>query len=263
MFPNDNIYDLYNSRDEVIGVVLAVTALGAFDYADECMPEIKDRVAYVKFRGTEMKFYKEQEICQMRAGRFGDLCHHLSLIRNSPMHNYIVPGLTSWLLGRPDPHTGCVRMFTMERRQDTKITPHSHRFDFQCLVLKGSVQNTLYEQTNHVDAMCDAFQMVELTYLGHPGEYVERDDKRSFFTRNTRMYSEGETYEMKHDEIHSIEFSSDAVVLFFEGAYVTDKSYALLPVVDGEVIRLLKREDWMFRKGDTKKLVPPLNEGMG
>lgn len=40
----------------------------------------------------------------------------LLAMRHSPRHNYVVPGLTSWLIGQPAP-TGTVRLFESHRKQ--------------------------------------------------------------------------------------------------------------------------------------------------
>jgi hypothetical protein len=54
---------------------------------------------------------------------------------------------------------------------------------------------------------------------------------------------------MRYNEIHSIKFSKDAIVLFFEGPTVTDSSFVLEPVVEGEYIPTMTTEPWMFRRG--------------
>ncbi len=62
---------------------------------------------------------------------------------HSPIHNYIVPGLTSWLIGNPS-EFGKVRVFTCERNHKEAIVPHSHRYDFQCYVANGNVTNHIW-----------------------------------------------------------------------------------------------------------------------
>jgi hypothetical protein len=74
-------------------------------------------------------------------------------MRHSRLGNYIVPGLTSHLVGGAE--FGKVRVFSTERSARDFITPHSHRFDFTSLVLSGTVHNTLYiKSAANAEAWC-------------------------------------------------------------------------------------------------------------
>jgi hypothetical protein len=159
-------------------------------------------------------------------------------LSHSTLRNYILPGLDSSLLGTT------TRIFTNTRESSGMITPHSHRFDFQCLVMRGSVVNAIYE----ADESGDAWMMSSLRYLGEPGAYEKLQDGHGPFSVRKATYEAGEWYGMQHDEIHSISFSRDAVVLFIEGAQVTDTSVYLEPFVRGEVIPTMTTESWMFAK---------------
>jgi hypothetical protein len=159
-------------------------------------------------------------------------------LSHSTLRNYILPGLDSSLLG------ATTRIFTNARESSGMITPHSHRFDFQCLVMRGSVVNTIYD----VDESGDAYMMSSLRYMGEPGAYEKLQGIDGLFSARKATYEAGEWYGMRHDEIHSISFSRDAVVLFIEGAQVTDTSVYLEPFVRGEVIPTMNTEPWMFAK---------------
>jgi len=52
---------------------------------------------------------------------------------------------------------------------------------------------------------------------------------------------------MKADQMHSIDFSKGAKVLFFEGPRLSDTSEIIEPVVRGEVIRTYIKQDYMFK----------------
>lgn len=170
-------------------------------------------------------------------------------MRHSPIKNYIVPGLTSYLIGGT-PESGRVRLFDCERDHQESIVPHSHRFDFQCWVLRGHVVNRVWtENRNPYDDKGDRFFMSTLTYSGEQGKYEQkRNESSSRWMFKDDQYYEGECYRMSHHEIHSIRFSRDALVLFFEGPNVTDESNIIEPCVDYKVVPVFKTEDWMFLK---------------
>lgn len=168
---------------------------------------------------------------------------------NNTLDNYILPGLSSHLIGGGG--YGKVRLFEASRRQQLGITPHSHRFDFTCLVLQGSVTNTLWAP----DYQGDKFSMQYLEYQGQAGQYQKREriqgvDKPGYthWAGNSARYTEGQWYSMDSEEIHSIEFSRDALVLFFEGPEKTQITKILEPVAGTAVIPTLKVEPWMFTK---------------
>lgn len=167
----------------------------------------------------------------------------LKSMRNSTLRNYIVPGLDSHLIGGNG--SGLVRMFTSSRENAAEITPHSHRFDFACLVLRGEVINQVWT----FDPSADKFVHQNLRYHGTPGEFevVSTGDPMGMSKKSTR-YAAGQWYTMKSHEIHSILFSRDAEVLFFEGPQVTDDSCVLLPWVGGEVCDTMDcNAPWMYQ----------------
>ena len=176
-----------------------------------------------------------------------DMLMHMA---HSPRSNYIVPGLTSWLIGTPHPDKGCVRLFHCSRNHQENIVPHSHRFDFQCVVLKGTVWNIEWG----IDETGDEFYMSTLRTGSDIGTYTH--DARSKMVERFRPFparhGEGETYSMEHNQIHSIEFERDTYVLFFEGPKKTDETTVLEPYVDGARIPTFKVDPWMFLKGNTQ-----------
>lgn len=164
---------------------------------------------------------------------------------HSALRNYIVPGLTSRLLTSAAAQNGCIRLFNASREQTMFITPHSHRFDFACCVLRGFVKQTLYIENDSGEEWIGS----TLIYDGAPGKYVIEDDKRpGFYLPDTITFGVGEWYSMKHDEIHSIVFSPDAVVLFAEGQNITPRTRILDPFVNNERIPLFNVQDWMFKR---------------
>lgn len=174
-------------------------------------------------------------------------------MRHNRLRNYIVPGLTSHLIGGGE--HGKIRLFHAERATRDVITPHSHRFDFTCLVLAGFVRNTLYfEQFNGdeewcvstIDQVCGANGLREFVHT--------RDTAPTRFRRDVREYKPGDTYSMTYEEIHSIEFAMGTKVLFFEAPQVVNRSKMIEPWVDGKVVPTFRTEDWMFLRDEA--LVP-------
>lgn len=164
-----------------------------------------------------------------------------------PVRNYVIPGLTSSLIGSTSPQ-GCVRLLQNSRDHQEAVAPHSHRYDFQCWVLRGEVTNRLWMR-HHQHPFADEYQETWLRYGGEPGEYISQPGETQRWRYIDRKYTEGQCYSMQADEVHSIHFSRDAIVMFFEGPTVADRSIVLQPVVDGEVIPTAAVQPWMFKRG--------------
>lgn len=174
-------------------------------------------------------------------GALGPMLH-------SRLGNYIVPGLTSYLVGGGE--HGKLRLFSTDRETLEFITPHSHRFDFTCLVLAGCAANTIFTRGSDaaeewcestIDQVCGADGLMDYVHT--------RKDQPSYWLRTTRNYSVGDTYSMTHDQIHSIKFGRGARVLFFEGPQKTAQGVMLEPWVDGKCIPTFRTEPWMFERG--------------
>lgn len=164
---------------------------------------------------------------------------------HSPVRNYVIPGLTSWLVGSPSP-LGTVRFFECSRNHQEPITPHSHRFDFRCLVLSGRVTNRTWKPAPAAEG--DAYCSTRLAYQDAIGHYNTEHIGIDFYRHQDRVYETGDWYGMAADEIHSIMFAKGTQVLFFEGPQVTNESFILEPHVHGETIPTFKVEPWMFRR---------------
>lgn len=167
-------------------------------------------------------------------------------MKRNPLQNYIVPGLTSWLLADLK-EKGMIRLFEMERHQEMAIAPHSHRFDFDCIVLAGSVVNTLWRPSYNIKNG-DEFQITSLEYMGQPGQYKETRGGIMNYTPLVQEHKEGDKYGMRFDEIHSIKFSRGAKVLFFEGPSKTTHTTLLDPYVNGQRVPQSAIQPWMFHK---------------
>lgn len=162
-------------------------------------------------------------------------------MQTSKVSNYVIAGLDSYLL-----ENGNVRVFKNNRNHQDQITPHSHRFDFTCLVLNGYVINKVWTECTGKDG--DLFQLSELIYSGDIGEHRKKPISNKSFSFNMTTYKTGQTYSMKAEEIHSIEFSKGAVVLFFEGPTVREESLIIEPVVNGEVVPTYEKKSYMFKR---------------
>lgn len=176
----------------------------------------------------------------------------LRQMAHSPIRNYIVPGLTSWMIGGKAPDGSCMRMFEMTREQMEFITPHSHRFDFQATVLRGQVENKIWMQTRYDDeAAVGSYHIHDMDYDGTVGRYTDpkpREFGVKLYRTETTTYETGESYSMLAHQIHSIRFRHNTVVLMFEAANRLTKTQILLPVVERNIIPTFKVEPWMFQR---------------
>lgn len=178
----------------------------------------------------------------------------LIAMRHSPVRNYVIPGLTSWLVGQPGPK-GCIRLFECERAQQEAIAPHSHRFDFHAVVLDGWVKNRIWSPVDDpLRDDGDRYAEKILRYGGAPGEYEEpRSAGISPWVYEDTTFRAGECYGMKADEVHSIFFGKGALVLFFEGPSVAETSLMLEPYVAGYgTVPTGAVQPWMFAKETVK-----------
>lgn len=166
----------------------------------------------------------------------------LEKMRNSALENYILPGLKSHLLGGKN--YGTIRMFEATRTQDEFITPHSHRYDFACLVLQGQVTNTLYVPSANLST--DEFMCT--TLIKQDSGFVRVSCEEARFDRRQSTYETGEWYAMSSGQIHSIRFKKGSLVLFFEGEQVGNSSVILEPVVKGEHLQTFNVAPWMYKK---------------
>jgi hypothetical protein len=165
---------------------------------------------------------------------------------NSPIRHYIAPGLTSSLVGGPG--HGKVRLFCSERETREWVTPHSHRFDFTCLVLRGWAQNIIFTRQWGADG-ADLYTAGTLKRDGDFGRYEFTPSADACaYTESAKTYNAGDVYAMTHEEIHSIRFSRDALVLFFEGPEVSDSSVVLEPWSNGRRVPTFATQPWMFAR---------------
>lgn len=176
-----------------------------------------------------------------------------NMARNS-LSNYIVPGVISSLIGGKT--HGKVRVFHATRDAVDFVTPHSHRFNFMAYVVRGDVENTIYSLNPYAntfsgDTWCESVITQVCGEDGINSFTHKRSAESSNWVKRTGTYRTGDLYGMRYDEIHSIRFSKDTVVLFFEGPEVINEARMLEPWVNGKVVPTFKVEDWMFQKVDT------------
>ena len=181
----------------------------------------------------------------MNVDQCSALARVLGGMTHSPLGNYIIPGLTSSLVGGSD--RGTVRVFECSRDHEENVVPHSHRFDFGCFVVRGCVRNRLWRRAT--PGYGDTYRTSTLTYSGAPGEYQVKPGDYAAWQAEETSYGPGDVYTMTADQVHSIWFTRGALVVFFEGPTKTDKSLVLEPVVDGAPIPTFRTEPWMFSRG--------------
>tara|TARA_R110000851_G_C12822952_1_gene539806 strand:+ start:64 stop:603 length:540 start_codon:yes stop_codon:yes gene_type:complete len=173
------------------------------------------------------------------------LANMLQDMKQDKVSNYVIAGLDSYLVSN-----GNVRMFENSRNHQDQITPHSHRFNFACLVLEGSVINREWFETSEEEG--DFFESTILHYNGKIGSHTKSKEGRSFYAYLDTKHKEGDCYAMSAQQIHSIQFSKGAKVLFLEGPQITDTSIIIEPVIDGVVIPTYENKPYMFNQGDSK-----------
>jgi hypothetical protein len=166
------------------------------------------------------------------------------------LDNYIIPGLSSELVGGVDGSK--VRLFTATREARDWITPHSHRFEFAALVLKGVVHQTLFTPPipgagqgdqwcrSTIDQVCGADGIRQYNHT--------RETEPTWWVQRTWDYEAQQVYRMEPDQIHSIVFEKGTQVLMFEGPQVTSTSVMLEPWVNGKIVPTFRTEPWMFEK---------------
>lgn len=174
----------------------------------------------------------------------------LGKMSRNTLNNYIVPGLSSSLIGGEA--FGTVRLFESARQHQESIVPHSHRFDFMCLVVAGSVLNEIWTEDAQYGEPAlgqepDLFQVSNLIYQGEPGKYEREPACITRYSKQATKHEAGEWYGMKAHEVHSIYFSRGAKVLFFEGPAITERTIILEPYVHDEVVPTFEVKPWMFQ----------------
>ena len=166
---------------------------------------------------------------------------------HSPVSNYVIPGLQSSLIGAPS-ERGTVRLFQNERDHQETITPHSHRFDFMCRVLRGHVRNRIWSKSYDHDREADDYRTTTIHYEGEIGKYRNEPGNVHRWRYADSVFVEGQCYAMRAHEVHSIFFSRRTVVLFFEGPMKAASSIVIEPVVGGETIPTMEVKSWMFKR---------------
>lgn len=155
--------------------------------------------------------------------------------------NYVVPGLESHLFAK-------ARMFVNTRKQEAFVTPHSHRYDLACLVLEGSVCNSVYELSKEPFAQHYAVSSMRSVSGDEPGKYMSLEPRgEDRFAVTHTQYARGEWYILPYEVIHSITFSEDAKVLVLEGPAELDFVTILEPSVNGKRVPTFRAEPWMFQ----------------
>lgn len=172
----------------------------------------------------------------------------LEKMGHSKVHQYVLPGLTSSLIGGRQ--FGKVRLLSADRATKEWVTPHSHRFDFVCLVLSGQVENILF-----VPGAGDQYAKGIVRPDPHNSAFgaylVQRTEEVDCYNEVSTIYRPGDMYSMSADEIHSIRFSAGAQVLFFEGPTTRSGSVILEPYSKGKTVRTFEVPEWMFEREPT------------
>lgn len=177
-----------------------------------------------------------------------DLHMLLKDMKSDTLVDYAVPGLESSLL-----KNGLFRLFESDRDIEELIQPHSHRFDFMCIVLSGTVENTWYLEAPYNPRIVDSVNQWSRRELkrcnkdGFDGYQLSKEYEIKGYRTRKVTYSTGQVYGMTYNQIHSIKFSRGAKVLFIEGPQVSDTSFVLQPVSNGVEIPNFYTAKWIFQ----------------
>lgn len=166
---------------------------------------------------------------------------YYDLRKHSPVKNYVIPGLTNYLVGTNHKQ----RLFYCSRNHQEVITPHNHRYSLQCKVLKGSVVNRSWFESGDEG---DEYAIFESEYNNEIGNYSTQEKGKSYFKFRDLLHQEGDSYFIHENSIHSIWFSKDTAVLVEEGKTIRNTNVYIEPVVDGVIIPTIEIKSWMFTK---------------
>jgi hypothetical protein len=189
---------------------------------------------------TETKISNQAAvIAAQRNNKMIGILNAIQKMKSSKVSNYVIAGLDSYLL-----ENGKVRVFENGRDHQDQITPHSNRYDFTAIVLQGEVTNHIWHDSSPTRG--DLFMTSKLTYNGEIGDHKVTQICSDYYRKESHTYTSGQMYSMTADQIHSITFGRNSVVLMFEGPELANGSIIIEPFVDGLVIPTYKKSDYMF-----------------
>lgn len=159
------------------------------------------------------------------------------------LNNYVIPGLRSEAYVEELDTGAMIRTFEMLRDQEYFVTPHDHRYDFQCMVLEGKVVNTVYKLFE-----CSELSATHAILPYDPALRVLDHEKAKLVRAESerRTYVNTDWYIMGHEEFHSIQFDKGTRILFLQEADKKTQSNCLLPYVDGKILDTFIWRDWMM-----------------
>lgn len=164
------------------------------------------------------------------------------------LDNYVIPGLRSTLLSTTEAG-GKMRLFEMTREQEYDITPHDHRYSFQCCVLAGSVRNRRYA----VQSTLKEYAGYAALPYDHARHALNEDRPRWLYAHSKEeTFGEGDWYSMRCGEFHSIRFAKGTRVLLIEEPEEAEESWCLLPLVGGTICNTFIWRDWMMTPNATQ-----------
>jgi hypothetical protein len=120
-----------------------------------------------------------------------ELLKFLPAMKHSPVKNYGgIPGLTS-LVDRHARRTRSGAPHGIDAGTPGADHPHSHRFDFHCIVLSGTVRNRIWKPAAN-EASGDIFRISELKYAGDIGRYRVQQGGMARYGFRTDTHIEGD-----------------------------------------------------------------------
>lgn len=161
----------------------------------------------------------------------------------STLENYVIPGLRSVAYLKTDDNGAMLRSFEMTAHQEYYITPHNHRYNFECFVLDGEVENTIFNPIEATRATADHV-IVPYDEAKHDIDLEKTEFVRAI--SSSRKHPEGDWYSMRHDQFHTITFAKGTRVLFLQGASVVKVSHCMLPYNAGRICNTFIWRDWMM-----------------
>jgi hypothetical protein len=136
------------------------------------------------------------------------------------------------------------------------VAPHDHRYDFETFVAAGAVENVWFRRTMN-DELGKIYNWFEYRTPMNGGDGFTFAGEEMLFEANRSRFTNGESYYMQADDLHTIRIAGNETVLMlqqFEDIYPIEKPTSTFfkdaaPSLDGlytkfnadEVVALLRR----------------------
>jgi hypothetical protein len=178
----------------------------------------------------------------LRSVRLVDIPH----LANSSVMNHHADGMHYLCLQRTETHT--VKIYYIPKPVNNNggflVNPHNHRYKFSSVVMSGALQHLRFSESEnkHGD------QYVKNRYFWETKE-VKRQGMRYIYAYRDDLVTEGGTYTVTPDEIHTLKILKPTIIALSQEADTDDEAYIYI------------RPGQNFRKPRSRPMTP--NEYLG